>query len=306
MATVEELDGEIDDIRTRIEGLKAQRAQLASVLLSAPHLSTRLQQRPVADEQQRRNVTETIKKQTDRNLENVYRACAGVTAYKVQDPDPNAVDNGNILGVRIEVFVDGSFVETYHVLFNRPSTRHKSMLRIHRHTVPACIPIKQLANKHLPQSSRDAAKTTEQDLVKFGRVLRKELVAWYLRTAAVEKLRKQAGIKGKDKPQRTGAEEASYGKVLNAFMSEDEDEEDDEFEVADKRERPISISDIESDLAGRQLSIIWSNGRTAAIELAKDGEITSCVVRAADGSRESGLERKAIGRIEGLLDRLSD
>jgi central kinetochore subunit Mal2/MCM21 len=300
MASIDELDSEIGNIRTRIASLHAQRASLASVLLSTPHLSTRLQQRPAT------NASKIVKKQTNHNQENIYRACAGITAYKVRDPDPNAVDNGNILGVRVEVFVESKFVETYHVLLSRPSTRHKSMLRVHHHTVPACIPIKQLANKHLPQSQRDASKTTEQDLIKFGRALRKELVAWHLRTAAVEKMRREAGIGAQGKRRRAMAQEPTYGKVLNAFVSEDEeDEEEEEDEDLQRRERHVRIIDIESDLAVRQVSVAWSNGRTAAMEVAKDGQITSCVVKTVDGSRLPDLGRKATGRIEGVLERWS-
>ncbi|KAF2651231.1 hypothetical protein K491DRAFT_696631 [Lophiostoma macrostomum CBS 122681] len=309
MASIDDIDSEISSVRARIASLHAQRANLASILLSTPHLSTRLQQRPVANEPLRRNASKIVKKQTSHNLENVYRACAGITAYRVRDPDPNAVDNGNILGVRIEVFVQSKFVETYHVLFSRPSARHKSMLRVHHHTVPACIPVKQLANKHLPQSQRDASKTTDQDLIKFGKLLRKELVAWHLRTAAVQKMRIEAGIEGKGKRRRATAEEPTYGKVLNAFVSDDEDDdevdEEEEDDNSQSHERPIKIIDVESDLGVRHVSVAWSNGRTAALDIAKDGDITKAVVKTADGSRLPDLERRATGRVEGLLDRWS-
>lgn len=316
MTSVEQLEDETSDLRTRISALQARRANLASILLSTPHLSTRLQQRPVANEHLRRNATKVAKQQSNRTLENLYRACAGVTAYKVQDPDPNAVDSGNILGVRIEVFIGGKFVETYHVLFNRPSARHKTMLKIHRHTIPACIPVRQLANKFLPQSQRDASSTTEQNLVKFGRVLRKELVSWHMRTAAVEKMRQEAGLPDKHAQERAVAKEPVYGQVLNAFVSDDEEEEEDEQNVDEEEEEeeeesrkrrngPVKIIEIDADMAARQVDIIWSNGQSATIEITKDGEIIKAVVRTEEGAKLSDLETKAIGRIEGLIERLS-
>jgi central kinetochore subunit Mal2/MCM21 len=312
MASVEALDAEIASVREQITQLRARRANLSSILLATPQLSTRLQQRPVQHERLRRNASKVVKKQSDRNVENVYRACAGVTAYKVKDPDPNAVDGGNILGVRIEVFVDGKFIDTYNVLFNRPSQRHKTMLKIHRHTIPPCIPVKQLANKFLPQSQREASKTTEQNLIKFGKVLRKELVSWHMRTAAVEKLLAEAGLADKTTKERLEGNEPAYGKVLNAFVSDDEDEEseDDDFiDNGDRRRRhrdgPVKITEFEADMAVRRIDVLWSNGQAAVVEVAKDGEIVKGVVRNGDGKRMSRLERKTIGRMEGLVQRLT-
>lgn len=314
MASMENLDNEISAIRAQISSLRARRANLSAVLLSTPRLSTRLstrlQQRPAANNSLTDNAMRIIKRQSERNLENVYRACAGVTAYKIKDPDPNAVDDGNVLGVRIEVFVEGKFIETYHVLFNRPSTRHKSMLKIHRHTIPACIPLKQLANKFLPQSQRDASTTTEQNLVKLGRVLRKELVAWHLRNVTLERLRAEAGLSDKAAQERIEKHEPAYGKILNAHVSNAfvSDDEDDFVEVQQRkrlRKSPATMADIEADLAVRQISIAWSNGQTAVMEITKDGEIVKAVVKKEDGSPMSSLSRKALGRIEGLITRLS-
>jgi central kinetochore subunit Mal2/MCM21 len=50
---------------------------------------------------------ELVEKQARQNEESVYRLGAGATALRVQDPDPHAADEGNILGVRIEIFEDG-------------------------------------------------------------------------------------------------------------------------------------------------------------------------------------------------------
>jgi central kinetochore subunit Mal2/MCM21 len=307
MASTEVLDSEISAIRDQIASLRSQRANLTSILLSSPHLATRLEHRPVQQERLRRNAAKIVKQQTARNLENVYRACAGVTAYKVKDPDPNAVDSGNILGLRIEVSVEGKFVDTYHVLLNRPSSRNKALLRVHRHTIPPCIPVTQLAAKYLPLPRRDASKTVEQDVIRFGRILRKELVAWHLRTTAVQNLRTGAGLSDKVQGERLGDQEAAYGKVLNAFVSDDEEGEDEDadFEETRRHNRPVEITDIEADMAVRQITIAWSSGQTAVLEVAKNGEVARAVIRSQGGLRLPDLERRVAGRMEGLIERLT-
>ncbi|KAH7126586.1 Cenp-O kinetochore centromere component-domain-containing protein [Dendryphion nanum] len=299
MASTENLDADILALRARLSTLHSQRANLSSILLSSPHIHTPLTERPVDNESQRKKALKAAQKQSTRKLENIYRACAGVTAYKVQDPDPNAVDNGNVLGVRIEVFVQNKFVETYHVLFNRPSGRHKTMLKVHRHTIPPCVPLRALVEKWLPQSQKDGQMMVEQDLVRFGRVLRKELVSWHLRMGAVENLKEEAGILDREiRPPK----EPPFGKVLNAFISdgEDEDEED-----SDGAARTVRIVDIEADQGVREVHLVWSNGQTGTVTLLKDGQVKGAVFRSAEGSRLSQLERKSAGHVDGLLQRLS-
>lgn len=308
MATAEALDDDISDLRAQIATLQAQRANLSSILLSQPHLPARLEQRPVANEGQRRKAAKLVKEQSRRNLENVYRAGAGVTAYKVKDPDPYAVDNGNLLGVRIDVSVGGSFVNTYHVLFNRPNAARKNMLKIHKHTIPACIPLQQLANKWLPLTRKDAEDFAEQDLVKFGKHLRRELVSWHLRMDALENLKKEAGLSTLPEKREQDHVEPALGKVLNAFVSDDEESEEEEGDEGETRarDRAVKITDIDTDAAVRDITLTWSNGRIGMIKVNKDGNIDRAVLRTADGSRDAALSRKAIGRIEGLVQRLSE
>ena len=307
MSTTDALDSEISDLRAQIENLKSRRANLFSILLSQPHLLPRLKQRPVLHEGNRRDAAKFAEKQSKRNLENVYRACAGVTAFRVKDPDPYAVDDGNILGVRIEVSVGGKFVETYSVLFNRPDTQRKNVLKIHKHSIPPCIPLQALANKWLPVTRKDAEMATvpEQNLVKFGRSLRKELVSWHMRSAAIEKLRVEAGLEDKTAKQEKEIQQLAIGKVLNAFVSDDEESDEDDDEFQRRRRGPVKITELEADTAGRELTITWTNGRVGVFKVAKDGQVDKAVVRNEDGSSDPALGRKAIGRLEGLVQRLS-
>ncbi|KAF1841405.1 uncharacterized protein K460DRAFT_369441 [Cucurbitaria berberidis CBS 394.84] len=308
METIEQLDTDISDLHTRIATLRAHRANLSSILLSQPHLAARLQ-----PGNQRDKPTETaqrlIKQQSARNLENIHRACAGVTAYKVQDPDPHAVNNGNILGVRIDVSIGGKFVETYHVLlaFQERESESDKVLRIHKHTIPPCIPLQQLANRWLPSSSKDVEDAThpEQDLVHFGRSLRKELVGWHMRVQAVEDLRKEAGLPDsrlKGDGQDTFGIESTAG-ILNAFVSDDDASSDAE-EAEEEEDGIIRILDIESDAAVRQVTITWSDRRTAVININKDGTVEKAVCRTKGGGRDVARSRKAVGPLRGLVQRL--
>lgn len=301
MATIDELDSDISDLHARIATLHAHRSNLSSVLLSQPHLSARLQTSNQAnspgDLAQR-----AIEKQSKRNLESIHRACAGVTAFKVKDPDPNAINNGNVLGVSIDVAIGGRFIETYHVLLNWRSKDGSRLLKIHKHTIPPCIPLQQLVNKYLPTSGKDADVDPEQDLVKFGKLLRKELVSWHMRLNAVEELKKEAGLQNQNSRKAKDDDVETTGKILNAFVSSD-DESNSDVE-AEEEDGPVRILDIESDAAVRQVTIIWTDRRVAVMNITKDGRIEKAVCRARDGSRDAAMSRKAKGPIGGLVRRL--
>lgn len=303
MDTAEALDNDISDLKERLALLKAHRANLASILLSHPHLPARLEQRPVPNERKRRNAAKLAQKQSNRNLENIYRACAGVTACKVKDPDPYAVDDGNVLGVRIDVSIGAQFVETYHVLLNRPNTDHKTMLKIHKHTIPPCIPLQALAKKWLPVTRKSAGHPGEQDLVEFGRRLRRELVSWHMRLDVLKTLRKEAQVDEQNTTREPATGELAMGKVLNAFVSDDEDSGEDDEEVNERDDTP-RFTGLEADAAVREITITWLNGRVGIFKVTKDGEVDKATVREKDGTRNALLSRKAIGRIEELVKRL--
>lgn len=144
----------------------------------------------------------------------------------------------------------------------------------------------------------------EQKLVSFGKGLRKELVAWHLRTEAVEKLRAEAGLGDRNVGEKEERRKPAIGKILNAFVSDDEDE-DEEDAPRQRCDGPVKITEIEADMGVREISITWSNGQTGVLGVTKDGRINKAVVATADGVRVSELGRKALGRIEGLVQRMT-
>ncbi|KAF2265404.1 hypothetical protein CC78DRAFT_532472 [Lojkania enalia] len=310
MATLEALDNEIAELRAQISSLQSHRANLSHILLSTPQLSQRVDQRPVTNESQRRKATKVVKKITNHNCEQTYRSCAGITAYKVQDPDPYAVDSGNILGIRIDVSIQGKFVDAYHVLFNRPDPSNNNVLQIHKHTIPPCIPLELLRNKFMPVAHKEGFEGVEQDLVRFGKFLRRELVSWHLRSVAVDQLRKEAGLPDAKTREKQEMEKYPVGKVLNEWADEESDRDEEEEDWIEDEERngrqdPLKITDIDANLPVTQISVTWSNGNTAIMKITKDGRVEKGVVRSRNGARVSELGEKVVGRIEGLIERLT-
>ncbi|KAK4229052.1 Cenp-O kinetochore centromere component-domain-containing protein [Podospora fimiseda] len=172
------LEDEISDLQTKLTSLKSQLSLQTSTLLSAP--STRSILPPQSPLLTQSNT------QQSHNLQSLYRACASITTFRARDPDPNSVDNGSILGLRIDVVSRTKFLRPYYVLLNRPYPGSKH-LRIHRHTVPPCIPLSGLAARYLPSD-----KEKKQDLVRFAKVLRREVTRYHHRLGVVADLREAA------------------------------------------------------------------------------------------------------------------
>lgn len=216
--------------------------------------------------------------QTTHNLENLYRACASITSFQVQDPDPNAVDNGHILGLRIDVSNAGKFVRPYYIMLNKPYSGSAS-LRIHRHTVPPCIPLASLAAKYLPAPKvfEGIVKEKQQNLTAFARKLRREITGYHLRITSIKHLRKRFSLD--ERLSRKGKEN--------------------EREIAD-----ISAADAEA----KQVRIEWVDGKIGRCVVGMNGEVLKCVMIGEDG-RDHETERRVLGgdkRMEGIADRLME
>jgi central kinetochore subunit Mal2/MCM21 len=142
-----------------------------------------------------------VKEHEVTTIANLHRTCSGITAFRVQDPDPNAVDGGNVLGIRFEIFSSDkrAFDIPYYVLFNQPN--RDGRLRVHKHTVPVFVPLQTLVKRYLPFTTEDEddnPKTmarAQQNLPSFVRALRKALVSHHKRLEAYRHL-KQA-LEGK-------------------------------------------------------------------------------------------------------------
>ncbi|KAK4154856.1 Cenp-O kinetochore centromere component-domain-containing protein [Chaetomidium leptoderma] len=311
-----DLDDEIDDLQAKIASLKKQLRIQTSTLITAP--STRQLFTEAADQPTttltlpRKDNTTTTTTTTDaatlnpklraqsalqqaHNQQSLYRACATLTTFRARDPDPHAVDGGAILGLRVEVISRARFLRPYYVLLNRPypgggggggGGGGSRLLRVHRHTLPPCIPLAGLAGRYLPAppAKKPAGRGGDgdggvgrQDLARFARALRREVVRYHHRLGVVADLRKAAG------------------------MGRERDEEGEEEQL----NRLVDIAP--ADAEAKHLSIEWADGRTGRLVMGDDGEIVKLVVLGENGrDREAG--RDLLGgavRVEEVVKRMA-
>lgn len=257
---------------TSADALKFLLRIQTSTILAAPSTRALLTTGTAATRQKNETLLARADAQLAHKQQSLYRACASLTTFRARDPDPNAVDDGAILGLRIEVVSRAKFLRPYYVLLNRPYGSRSRHLRVHRHTVPPCIPLAGLAARYLapPPASGDE-EGGKQNLAKFARALRRELVYYHHRLGVVADLRKAAGL-GK---KATGDGEEGGG----------EDEEGSNGRLVD-----ISAADAEA----KQISIQWADGRTGRLVMGDDGEIVK-VVAVGDHGRDREAVRQLFG-----------
>ncbi|MCJ1397601.1 hypothetical protein MMC11_000796 [Xylographa trunciseda] len=257
------LDAEILEVLQLIPGLIHRRAALIVSLLSSPN-SQKLLARAEAQPTPSPNITtleKRIKEQQRQNVQNTYRMCAGATMFEGRNPDPNAVDEGRIVGVRIEVFNRRmrTFRAPKYLLLDRPFPASDS-LRVHVHNFPKWIPLQRLVSKHLPLSNPSDGKAPEtQNLARLVWELRRLLISYHLRQDAIVTM-------GESK--RIGVD----GEQENRFK---------EVKAVDAENRDIKIE--------------WEDGTVGRIAVDDDGKLEKVVVMDGDGSRKREKERSILG-----------
>lgn len=198
------------------------------------------------------------KQQEAYNQQCLYRISASVTAFKVHDPDPNAVDGGHVLGLRFEVMTRGQFLQPYYVMLNRPYPNNSKTLRVHRHTVPPAIPLPGLAARYLPvpkqQMENDSSVAPpKQDLERFVKSLRREIMRYHNRLGVSADLRRSLGAH---------SQAAADGSSLpsNAIID-------------------VSIADTEA----KQIRLTWADERNGRLVMDDDGKVVKFMVFGAEG-----------------------
>ncbi|KAL2758553.1 hypothetical protein ACRALDRAFT_1068844 [Sodiomyces alcalophilus JCM 7366] len=285
----QELDNEIEDLQSQIASLKRHLKIQATTILSAD--STRqllLRHQQDLEEDSIFVSAETspvvydkllsrIDAQNAHDQQCLYRTGIAVTTFKVRDPDPNAVDGGSILGLRFEVMSKARFLRPYYVMLNRPypDSRH---LRVHRHTVPPCIPLSGLAARYMPAPSPpDAAQQTKQkqDLPRFVRALRREITRYHNRAAVIGDLAEAAA-----------ARVAAYEDEERERREREGDEDEEGQDRAD-----VLIDVRAADPQAKQVSLGWADGRTGRLVMDDDGGVDKAVVfRYDEHDRETRRE----------------
>lgn len=247
-----------------MEILKSRRSILCSTIASANF-----------DSVPKANISKPLKEQRKHILTSLYRTGASITSFAAKDPDPNAVNNGKLLGLRIEAFANRKFTRPYYIFLNQ-AVPGSASLRIHRHTVPPAIPLAALGARFLPQPKKGI--DMKQDLGRFIRGLRGQIQAYHNRLAAIGSLRK--GLK--------------VDEILRL-----RDEGDDEAEGV------MDISAIDAE--AKQLRIEWTDGGVGRVEIGAQGQVQRCIVTDVEG-RNREKEREILGgqrRVELLLENLT-
>ena len=220
---------------------------------------------------------------TGRN-ETAYRLAYGITSFPYADPSSDAGEN-RLTGIRIDVPCGRTgMVETpYYVLLKRSSNND---LRLHRHTIPAHVPIKRYEEQYLPlrdegYGSEEALEDSQnsQNLHAFAANVRNALVSWKLRREAVQNLQEQ----------------------LIQYHDVDFGDPDENVDVG--RFGITKVDYVEDD--ARMLRISWADGSLGRLSMQENGVVERAVIFTEHDTRSRLSEKELTGiPIEGLPDKL--
>lgn len=209
-----------------------------------------------------------VDKAADIVKSSTMRATTGMTAFRVKDPDPNAINDGNILGIRLDVLsiLKREYTTPYFLFFQQIST---GRLKLHQHTIPAFLPLRPLLRRYsLADSVDDNDGHKDQNLVAFVRAVRKQLVEMVRRTDAIETLKSKALLLPEAGQYRI--------KKVNA-----------------------------TDPSAQELGLQLHNGAIVRIRLSHSPTVAKCSVRSDDLASKRLIER-AISNHVGCVDGLAN
>lgn len=225
---------------------------------------------------------------------NNYRAVFSATSFPFTDPSPHA-ESPNLLGLRVDICRRGGrYSEPYYVLLKRVNG-DRALMRVHKHTIPAFIPLQQIEERYLPlpgATSEDEERHEEghkkrvpvkQDLQRFVRELRRELVAWYLRRDAVVWLQEELGLGKTQHDRKSPKPDSVAGKMGMVYLSS-------------------------TSLEARCIRFEWRDGRVGRVSLSNRGLIDRVVV-VSDAGRDTAMENLLLRgdrRIEAVAQKLRD
>jgi central kinetochore subunit Mal2/MCM21 len=172
-------------------------------------------------------------------------------------------------------------------------------MKLHRHTLPALVPIAKYEETYLPMpdegyGSEDSmlGLGSRQDLQGFVSAVRNDLVSWQLRKESIQLVREK--LKLYDQEQK---------------------EQDDDHTAADEDEENVQpeglygITAFESATVDARLArIVWSDGRVGRVKISDDGSIQLAAVIGADEKRHHAQERLLVNgtRIETMVAQLRE
>ncbi|KAL6237039.1 hypothetical protein BDW75DRAFT_229000 [Aspergillus navahoensis] len=336
----EELDSEIFSIRREIRKLQRRRRFLVSSVLSSEALQKRLKPPnpsvstlSTLDE----DISPLVRAAGSHTHLNHHRIAFSTTTFPFKDPSPvtdgeSEKDSKNLLGVRIDICLrNGRFTKPYYILLRKvraaedaPKDQAGIRLKVHRHTIPAFIPVQRLERILLPDHPRilrdddgNGNDSTEQLKRKptpparkqsfqvFVREIKRQLAAWLMRLDAIYFVREQIGIiqRGVD-PYPDDEEDRPWDRDVLADVGFDSGIGETKLKKNDYGIASFSPTALEA----AYVRVEWDDGRVGRFKISDSGKIERAVVIGDEG-RDKVLEAALTGgdrNVLTVLDRLKD
>lgn len=243
------------------------------------------------------DVTPLVETTKQHAQSNAYRLAFGVTAFPFTDPNPET-SNRPLLGIRFDICKRSGIFDTPFYIICKKASEKSEELRIHRHTIPAHIPLSEYEDQYLPfhdegygseEGDISMLSGKKQDLHALVDHVRNDLLSWRCRQEAIELLAEELEVPDPDK--------------------EDEEDEDDDTPLEGKY-GIYGVSAVSAD--ARFARIVWADGRVGRVKIADDGSIEKAVVFGGDVGKEERMKsaERILTRdhasIEGLVERLKE
>ncbi|PHH68225.1 hypothetical protein CDD82_719 [Ophiocordyceps australis] len=289
------LDREIDSLRAQVTLLQKELDMQCSTILSShttqsaiaqdsiptsPHLFVPQEAQQDHESWAQARLAARAEQQRAYMQQCAFRSAIPVTAFKVQDPDPNAVDGGHVLGLRFEVMSRGQFLRPYYVMLNRPFSHAPRHLSVHRHTLPPAVPLAGLAARHLPppqpysrrfhDGQDDSPPPQNQNLDAFARALRREVMRYHNRLGVAADLRRSLGLHD----AVAAADKLSPNSVVE-----------------------LGIADIEA----KQIKLTWADERTGRLVMDDNGNVLNLAIFGPQGR-----DWQTASELYGAYDNMND
>ena len=229
---------------------------------------------------------------------NTHRLAFSVTTFPFTDPSPNT-SNAPLLGIRIDICSrGGKFDKPYYLLLKRAGDSGDEW-RIHRHTIPQFIPLRDYENQFLPlrdegygsEVSNDGTSGgSKQDLHELVRKVRQDLVSWMLRRDAIELLQEELGLAAESPAHEEVAEAAAAIPTVGS----------------DPRGRFGMKSLSATSVEARFATLAWQDGRAGRVKISDQGLVQRAVIFGEEGRMKQVEDVLISGdaRIEELAKKL--
>ena len=298
------LDEDIAQVRAEIENLTKRRKLLASSLPSSTKVQDRLSKFSSNTSTTTHLDNPLISSTRQHNEGNVHRVALGVTSFPFQDPSPELQSRNPLLGIRFDIVNrTGKFDNPYYLFCVRAGDDSRE-LRIHRHTIPALVPLQEYERTYLPLQdegygseesilgSDGDAVGRKQDLHGLVAKVRRDLVSWRLRQDAIDLVRENLEI-----PIARNATDSRNENEINENQDSGSDNPSSDVDVGVGVDEPEpvgkhGVTEISAlGVDAYQVRIVWSDGRVGRIQISDDAKIAKARVIGLDGGRLAELER---------------